>query len=432
MKTILRFIMLIAAAVAAFNPIGTAAASLGRLLNWVMPPDDRPGAFALGVNTLTSLIPSLYESMDTVVRELTGLIPSVTLNASAARAAVNQAVVSHVAPAATATDITPGTTPPDDGDQVIGNKSLTITKARGVPFRWTGEEQRGVNTGSGYAAIRSDQVAQAIRTLVNEVEADLAALHTKFSRAYGTANTTPFASDLTDSAEALKILKDNGAPMGDASIVINTTAGVKLLKMAQLTKANEAGTVALREQGLLLPLHGQAIRESAAIKSPASGTASGATVNASGYAVGATTLTLSSAGTGSVVAGDVVTFAGDTNKYIVETGDADVSGGGTIVIQKPGLRVAMSAATKAITVVAQSSRNMAFHRSAVHLALRAPALPEEGDMADDRIVLTDPRTGISFEFSMYKQYRRVRYEVAAAWGCEVMKNEFGVVILGEA
>lgn len=40
-------------------------------------------------NTLNSLIPTLYESLDIVSRELVGFIPSVALDANAARAAVN-------------------------------------------------------------------------------------------------------------------------------------------------------------------------------------------------------------------------------------------------------------------------------------------------------------------------------------------------------
>jgi len=126
----------------------------------------------------------------------------------------------------------------------------------------------------------------------------------------------------------------------------------------------------------------------------------------------------------------VVTFAGDANQYTVTAISGASQNAGTITIGKPGLKIAMSAATKAVTVVAIANRNVAFHRSAVQLALRTPAVPEEGDMADDRTVLTDARTGISFEFAMYKQYRRVRYEVGAAWGAESMKQDFVAQLIG--
>jgi len=82
------------------------------------------------------------------------------------------------------------------------------------------------------------------------------------------------------------------------------------------------------------------------------GTASGATTDATGYSIGTTTITLASAGTGTIIAGDRVTFAGDTVKYVVTSGDADVSNGGTITIASPGLLTAIPASATAITVYA--------------------------------------------------------------------------------
>ena len=126
-------------------------------------------------NTLTGLIPTMYNALDIVSREMVGMIPAVSSDMTHTRAAVGQTVTSHVAPAATATDITPAVTPPNDGDQTIGNKQMTITKARRVPVRWNGEEKRGLdNNGASYNIILRDQFAQAMRTLTNEVEGDLA------------------------------------------------------------------------------------------------------------------------------------------------------------------------------------------------------------------------------------------------------------------
>jgi hypothetical protein len=381
-------------------------------------------------NTLTRMIPDLYESLDIVSRELVGLIPAVTLDAQASRAAVNQDVVVPIAPASTASDITPGVTAPNDGDQTIGNTTIRITKSRAVPFRWNGEEQLGVNSGAGYSSIRLNQMQQAMRTLCNEVETDLAGLHTSFSRAFGTAGTTPFATNLGDPAQVRKILMDNGTPGADLQLVIDTTAGAAMRTLAQLTKVNEAADSTLLRQGVLLPLHGMDVRESAQIRTSTAGTAAGATTNAAGYAIGATTVTLASAGTGTLVAGDVITFAGDTNKYTLLSGDTDVSNGGTFVLALPGLRRAIPAAATAITVTAASARNMAFHRSALILVARAPALPQEGDMAQDRTVITDPRSGLSFEVSVYTQYRQVRYEMALAWGVANIKPAHTAILLG--
>lgn len=373
-------------------------------------------------NTLTQLIPDLYQSLDIVSRELCGFIPSITLDASAERAALNQPIRIPLTPASQAEDVKPGQLPPDDGDQDIGNVPLAITKSRMVPFRWEGEQQKGIKSGPGYSGIRRDQVTQAMRTLVNEIESDLGQLFRRASRAAGEAGKTPFKDTLTDTAQVRKILTDNGAPLSDLQCVIDTTAGAALRTMAQLTKANEAGTTALRAQGALLELHGFTLRESAGVAS-VNGQA-GTTLKLAGdekIAPGAhfipAAVTASQASSGDVL------IAGH-HKYII----AQVEPEKGIHIFAPGVRDEIPKGAE-LKVVSKFTANFAFSRSAIILATRAPALPEEGDMADDRIMITDPRTNMSFEVSMYKQYRRVRYEIAAAWGCQNIKPEHSAVLL---
>lgn len=380
-------------------------------------------------NTLTDLIPDLYAGLDVVSRELVGFIPAVTLDPSVSRAAVGQIVRSYVAPAASATDITPGVTPPNDGDQTIGNQSITITKSRRVPIRWNGEEERGVGV-TGVATIRAQQIQQAIRTLTNEIETDLAGLHVNASRAHGAAGTTPFgtAGDYTAASYTRKILADNGAPLSDSQMVIDTAAGANL--RGKQSAVDMSGTDSILRQGVLLDINGMMVRESAQVNTFTAGDAASATTNATGYAVGATTITLASAGTGAILAGDVITFAGDTNQYVVASGDADVSGGGTITLAANGLRQAIPASATAITVLATSTRSMAFARSAIILAQRLPALPANGDAAVDRATITDPRSGLSFEIAQYAQYRQMQWEISASWGVKVIKPEHTALLLG--
>jgi hypothetical protein len=379
-------------------------------------------------NTITGLVPDIYEALDIVSRELTGMIPSVTMNASANEAAVGQNIRVDVEPAGNVSDITPGMVTPDPTGQTSAFTDIIITKSRAAEFGFNGEDQKGLASGAGYQNVRAAKIAQAIRAVTNEVETDLCGLQSTFSRAFGTAGTTPFgtANDYTDASNVLKILKDNGAPLQDNQLVINTTAGVNLL--GKQANVSDAGSDSILRQGVLLDINGMPIRESAQVEAPVVGT-SGNAVTTSGHAVGATSIALKASGTGTILAGDVISFAGDINKYVVVTGTGAVSGA-TIVIAAPGLRQALPVGDKAIAISAQSDRNMAFNRSALVLASRAPARPSEGDMAADVIVITDPRSGLSMEFAMYKGYRKVRYEVGLAWGVKNIKPEHTALLLG--
>lgn len=384
-------------------------------------------------NTLTNLIPDIYAALDVVSREAVGLIPAVTVDASVNRAAVNQTVYVPIAPAAAAANITPAMAVPAAADQTIGNTSITISKARAVPFSWNGNEQASLSSqgGPGYLPIRAQQMAQAMRTLVNEVEADLADLYKKASRAAGTATTTPFATTTAGAAGARRILIDNGAPQTDLQLVVDTGAGANLRTLGGVQVGRDA--INLQQQGILISAAGMDIRESSQIKNTAAGAMANATTTAAALSVGQTVLPLATAGTGVVAAGDVITIANDPNQYVVTSvsfAGANPASGDSITIAAPGLRVAQSSAARNITVVATSVRNMAFSRSAIVLATRMPERPQEGDMALDVMTATDPRTGLSFEIAMYGGYRMVRYEVALAWGVQVIKPEHTALLLG--
>lgn len=378
-------------------------------------------------NVLTPFIPDLYQALDEVSRELVGFVPSVARNSSAARAAVGENVIVPISTALKSKDCSPAMQVPEPDEFSLDNVAITINKSKNVSFGLNGEEYQGLNNGVGANQILAENFKQAIRTLVNEMEIDVAkeaALGA--SRAYGTAGTAPFASDLKDAAHIKKILDDNGAPSVGRSLIIDTNAGVNLRGLTQLTNAGDAGTTMTLRQGELLPLFGLSIKESAGIYSGVAGTATGATVNVA--EAGATELTLKAGTSGNLKAGDYITLAGDTNQYLVME-DVAVSANNKIKIAKPGLRVAATDGA-AVSVVASSVRNVAFTQNAIQLVTRAPALPGARDSAVDSYMLTDARSGMSFEVRVYSGYRKMRAEVAAAWGVKAIKPEHIAALLG--
>ena len=381
-------------------------------------------------NTLTNLIPDAYVALDVVSRELAGLIPSVTRDATADRAAVGQSVRSFITPSNDAAgDITPSMFSTGVGgaapaaDQTITNLALTIEKQRVAPFSWTGEEEYAMDQGPGFLNIRQDQIAQAIRTLVNEMETDIYNDAIKgISRATGTAGTDPFATNLSDSANARRILDDNGAPLGNRSLVINTTAGAKLRTLSQLTHANEAGSTMTLRDGELLNVHGFSVKESAQVVDHATSGASSTLINkAGGYAAGATELIIDG-GSATILAGDIVTIGGFD--YGVKTATATL-----LTINEPGLQAAV-ADNASVTVNATGPRNLALSQNAIVLATRLPVSPSDGDQALGREVITDPRSGISFEFVKWPGFDMNVYHVRACWGVHVLKPEHIAAIQG--
>jgi len=384
-------------------------------------------------NTLTSLIPDIYAALDVVSRELVGFIPAVARDSNAARVAANQTLRIPVSPSnAAGGNITPAMSLPSASDQTFTNKTLTITKQRFFPFSWTAEEKGSMNAGPGYLTLQQGQIAQALRAAANEIEADIAtAASAGASRAFGTtAGTAPV---LADWSGAKKILDDNGAPMSDRTTVINTTAGAALRNTAALYQVNTSGESGLLRNGTLGNLYGFDIRESAQVITPTAGAMSGA--NSTGaLTVGQTVIPLKNAtGTGTVSAGDIITIANDTHKYVVASASfagANPATGDTITLAAPGIRVAQSSADRVLTVFGTSTRNCAFTRNSILLATRLPALDSNGDLASDRMTITDPHSGLSFEFAVYPGYRMNVYHVSICWGVSVIKPEHLAIIIG--
>ena len=264
---------------------------------------------------------------------------------------------------------------------------------------------------------------------MNAVETDLALeAVVGASRAFGTAGTSPFgtAGDLSDFAGVAKILDDNGCPTSDRQLVLNSAAMGNLRgKQSVLFKVNEAGTNDMLRDGMTDRVQNFALRYSAGFAGHTKGTGTGYVTNLTGgLNTGATGVALDT-GSGTILAGDVLTFANDANKYVVGSALA----AGSLALNNPGLLSSLADGVAA-TVGNSFSPNAAFARSAMILASRAPALPDGGDSADDAMMITDPISGLTFEVRVYRQYRQIKYEVCMAWGVKAVKSEHIALLLG--
>lgn len=378
-------------------------------------------------NTLTNLAADIYKAADIVGRELVGFIPSITVNGDATtRAAKGDTIRSHATRAVTVNStFAPAMTIPEGTDQTVDTKTMTVDTYASVQIPWTGEDIKHVNNGSGFETIYGDQIRQAFRSITNVLELAIwTAAYKGSSRGHGTAGTTPFASSFAELPQLRKILQDNGCPFdGQVSVVMDTTASANLRTLAQLQKANEAGGTELLRQGTMLDLMGMMLKESAQITTHTKGTGTSYQLSAAG-SVGDTTINVDT-GSGTLLAGDIVTFAGTSHKYVVNT----TLSGGVFAIGAPGLRAA-EADNDAVTIGNNYTPNLAFHRSAIELGIRPPALPPGGDAAVDMMTVQDPWSGLVFEIAAYKGYMKAMFDVRCLYGVKVWKPDFVATLLG--
>jgi hypothetical protein len=380
-------------------------------------------------NVLTALAPVLYTDAQTVSNEPYAVLNSITTNYDDKGVAKGDTVFVPIAPVRAASDFTPGAVTVQGDDSTPVNVGVKITQSKKVSWYLTGEQSLSLaNGGSNGVEMARQWVLQGMRTLRNLAEADAAtAVKAGASRAYGTAGTNPFATDLSGLTNMYKMLKDNGAPMADLQLIVNTTAGLSLRNQGIIQQAYQAGSAEERRSGNLLKQFGFSIAESAGIGLHTKGT--GASYVTSGSTAPGVQAIALVTGTGTVLAGDIVTFAADTNNKYVAAGDpsaALLSAPGTFSLGRPGALTTIATAN-AMTIGGNYTANLAFERSAVMGVFRTPAMPENPTIK--QLKITDA-SGLTFLLLEITQYGQVSWELHLAYGTKVVQQEHTMILLG--
>lgn len=380
-------------------------------------------------NNFGALVTSLQVNLDTVLREQIGFIPAVWMNANAAQAAVNQVIQYPIAPVMAAEDaVADCCDVPCADDQNWGVGNMVIDHNRRVMLCWTGEEDRAIanSYNQNGQSMRDQQVQQGIRTLVNEIEKSIALTAYNALQVYTPANGGQLFNQQSDNFADLTMLRkqliDAATPDNDLHLVMNTMSGAKVRNLYNLTRANENASDTTLRRGNLLDVMGFGLHESFAAGQPnAVGTGTGFLVNGAA-ALGAKTVTVDT-GTGTILAGQRVSFAGNTNVYTVVSYVANV-----ITLAQP--LTGAVADNAAVTLGAAYGPQLAFKREAIVLAVRAPLVQNGRDRATNRAYVTDPYSGITFMISEYPGYRANNYELSIVWGVKMVKPEMAVLIPG--
>jgi len=372
-------------------------------------------------NVLTALQPVAYSAAKEVAAEPTAAIGAINMAFDDKGVAKGDKVKVPVAPTRSGSDFTPGATNPAGTDATATNIEVEITKSRKVDWNLTGEQLLSLENGGNDQEWIKQLLAQGMRTLRNEAEVDcVAAIRKGGSRAYGTAGTTPFASDLSHLTNLRKILQDNGAPLADLQFICDTNAGLNLRNLGVLQNAYQAGSEEERRSGRFLPQMGFAIRESAGISTVTKGTGASYLLNGA-VAVGDTAWTLDT-GSGTILAGDILTAAGTSHKYVVNGALAS----NVVTIGAPGSR-AIEADNDAVTVGNDFTPSLAFERNAVVGIMRPPTFPANATI--QKMLVSDEK-GMTYLLVQLEQYGMTSWELHLAWGFKAINSEFIAVGLG--
>jgi len=379
------------------------------------------------MNNLTNLMPQLFAAKDIVSREMTGVIPASSRDATVDNVSVGQTVTVPVARPRGLQDISPGNPPKGSGND-FDNVDIKIERMMSAdPIVWNGDEES--SQGAMLNPMKMDQITQAMRSLANKIEEDLA-LESVIAgigagNVYGQKGVTPFSGSLADMTQVRRLLNTMGAPNTERQFVANNVAAASLLANPNLTYVSHSGGESELRQGIMRPIMGFNIWESGGLVTIEPGDAAGYLVNGAAEA-GAKQIFIDS-GSGTFKRGNIITFAGDTTEYVVAN---DVASGGTQLTIVGGLKTAVADNTEITLVATEYMPSIALHKNALLLVCRPPKLPADGDSAKDVKNIVDPVSGLAFQIALYGDYMQNRLEVRSAWGWRAISPRHILTLFG--
>ncbi len=327
-------------------------------------------------------------------------------------AATPGSTVNIVVPAPiTAVSVTPGQIHPNDTAAVTPTKvPITLDQWYRAAFDFSDKQAQQIARG-----IVPMQIQEAIRGLVNKIETNVWLNYKKFYGYSGVAATAPFGSDISEFLTAEKIANDQLMPGDRRTLLMNTVANANWKGLRRNFDKNfqDVGVEAVWSQHV--PTHTAGTWSNA-------GTASG--TNAAAQNV--VNLT---AGTGSLLVGDVITFSGaDAQTYVVltATGTAPT----TAITVYPNLVTAKSA-SEVVTVKASHAVNLLFHPNAIAFAM-APMVGGINIAGTTRLesVVVDQDSGLALRLTVFQGFYQTEWSFDALWGSAVPRPELGVRIAG--
>jgi hypothetical protein len=303
-------------------------------------------------------------------------------------------------------------------DAAPGNVAISLNQWNESVFYLTDKEQTEIAGRAGYLPMLA---SSAIKGLANNVDSYLLSLFRKFYGMHGTIGVIPFTNDISDATQVRKVLNNQLAPMGDRRLVINADAEAEALELRAFNDASfGVGGAAIMEGQITRRLGFEWFMDQN-VGSHTAGTGAGYTVNGI-HAIGVKTVTIQT-GSGTILEGDIVTFAGHTQTYVAT---ADLSGLALNI--EPGL-VAALADDEAMVApgdtggIATHVMNAAFHRDAIALVTK----PLAGSAHPNALVQSavDPISGIALRLEFIRENKRDRFSYDILYGAEVIRRELG-------
>jgi len=326
-----------------------------------------------------------------------------------------------------AVDVVPNANNPALEDSTISTSPLVLSQWKRSPmFHLTDKEMTQVKEGVFFPM----QAEEGINSLAVVVDNYILNLYKQVYGWAGTAGTTPFASTIAAASGARTVLSKQLAPVMDRRMVLGPEAegnASGLRNFQDVSFAIDGNAVA---EGRLPSKSGFLWFMDQNIPEHTSGVKGGTlTINGAHATVGVTSVSVANSAAGALVEGDILTFAGDSQTYVVGADVTWGSAGNQAVTIQPPLKVAL-AGSEAVTLKADHVVNLAFQRNAIAFASRPLNATDKTNLGVMSETVVDPVSGLVLRLEVQAGHKTVQWCYDILFGASMPRPELACRVAG--
>lgn len=382
-------------------------------------------------NSLSNVLPQLLAQGLLALRENAIMPRLVNTGYSPTPGEKGSTVDVPIPSAITANDVSAGVSAQTATDISPTKKSIVLNQWKEAAFSLSDKEREEVMNGT-----IPMQATEAIKSLANAVDNHILSKYTGVYGFGGTGGTTPFASDLSAYVNARKEMARNLAHPDPRFAVIDEDAEANALLLGNLIQADQRGDQETIKNARIGRILGADWHLDQNVPTHTAGTiANGASTKiglvTTALAAGASTMAIDHTTlTGTILAGDVFSFAGHSGTYVATTATITASGNeATAITFLPVLRAAV-ADNEAVTFQATHAVNLLFHRDAFALATRPLVDNDAAELGSLVMSDVDPVSGLTLRLEINRQHKQTRFSYDILYGALLVRPEFASRILG--
>lgn len=388
-------------------------------------------------NTLSAIIPTILSNALLVLRERS-VMPRLVNSDYSTEAEQPGSTIDVPVPTAVGTrNVAPSNTPPSGTATVAKTVPVPLDNwKQNDPIFLTDKDVKEVLE----RHILPSQMDEAVRSLANDVNAQVMSKYKGIYGSYGATDSIPFNSTdkVKHATQVRKVLNQQNCPKGNRRMVLNFEAEAEAITLDQFADAEKTLSNEVKIEGEIGRKYGFDIVADDAVPIHTAGTFGGDPDVTAETVAGLELVNIScdADDTIALLVGDIILLAGDTQQYVVTANITIANSATGNVAISPPLKTTI-AENSVITMVHGTGNdytvNLAFHRDAFAYATR---ILDEGFTGTPQgganiMTLQDPVTGIVLRLEVSRQHKQTAWEFDILWGAELVRPEMAARIVGQ-